>query len=775
LQNLTLALLILGGGAAELSFWGQSTSWLAVLLSLGLAAALLVGHAYWRRCREGGLCRRHGLPVVIGFVAVLAAVEAIRFSLLAEGLPNELLLFVVWRDSGLLLGLFLFVPLLLRIAGAVSASWVLVASCLADGPLMFVLLLAYATVGSLWLGGLYWNLVQQDLVAGSSGRIRIPALAWVWCAVLVLAILVGVGPKRAAWVLAELLPTSGGTQQYDPRSRGGVNDGDEVTAARDQARSTGAVDSNIFFDSEERSFYDAAQDIYGEPRKPRDYTQAIAIEAERMRHDHNLAEQQQARREFALTRRHKTPLRRPEDRLSDALFHVEGPGPIHVRMLAYDSCDGVNLIESPQPLQRPELTRRWGGWLSLEQVQTPAIYGARVEHTFRINRLQARQIPLPPHWDRLAIGRVDEPRFFCWTQPGILGLTEGLVPRNTVVRSRSRTVAPERLLRLSFPRSPGYALPRYYAVPDAVAKDPRFTQLAQEWTRDVPRGWAQVAAVQERLRSEYRHVRQATVPEDRDDPLAWFLFDAKAGPDFLFACSASALLRCLGYPTRVVGGFYVAPREGEPPGQMSVHADDMHFWCEVYVPGEEWVVVEATPGYTTLSARFELWAVLYSAATASVGWLRDHPLESGGVVLLAGLAVVWRRRLLAGWHWLRWRLACRGSWRRCVLATLRLVEARAKLAGWARPAAWTPWRWYQRHLQPLLPEAADFFRWCQHAAYDLSPQLAAEAQEEALQACRMVVQRCRFPRRNGSPSAGDARANGQSRAAPQPHADRVPV
>lgn len=756
---MTLALTAAGVCAAELALAGPHGSpALALSFAAVLTAGLVVAHRYWRRCSEGGFCARHGLPVVLGLSALLGGVEGLRWVLQPEGLPLELQLFAAWRGMGLVLAAFVTRPLLLRIAGAVSASWVLFASCLVEGPLMFGLLVCYAILGSLWLSTLYWSLVQRDLVSGSSGRLRVPVVAVVWCALVLIVIFLGAGPQRSAMLLAELLPTSGGSDQFDPRSRGGINDGDDVVAARDQARSAGAVDSNIFFDSEERSFYDAAQDIYGEPRKPREYTQAIAIEAERMRHDHNLAEQQQARREFALTRRESKRPRRPEDCLSDALFHVEGPGPVHIRMFAYDTCDGVTLRESVPPAGRPELTRQWGGWLRLEKVDRQDVFGATVHHTFRIVKLEARQLPIPPHAERFLLGRVDQPRFFGWTHPGILGLVDGRIPRNTVLHTRSRPVDEDRLIHWKFPAVTRYAMPHYREVPSTLREDPRIEELARRIVGDRPRGWSQIKAVEEYLRNHYVHVRDAKVPEVRDDPVPWFLFDSKTGPDYLFAAAACVLLRQLHYPARVVSGFYVDPARYDPEsGQMSVFPDDIHFWTEVLIPGDDWVVVEPTPGYEKMPASPHLIGRLSQLAGAMGQWMVNHWAIVLGVVLVA-VAMVWQRRqILAGLYWLRWRLTYRGSWRQRVLSTLRLLEAWAGLQGQKRPVSWTPLRWYEKQLQSRAPAAATFFRLTSLAAYG---QPTRTMRDEAIQeVCLAAVDAFRTGFGNSSPKHGQLKAS----------------
>jgi transglutaminase-like putative cysteine protease len=721
LQNLTLTVVGVATVASEIGLAGpQGSQVLAVALGLVVCAGLAGAHGLLRRqTTEVGPMRIEVVLVVLSYVALLAAVEVARCFASPEGLPLELQMFVVWRDLGLVMALFIQMSQLLRIAGAASASWILFACCLVDGPVMLVLLVAYAILASLWLSALYWSLVRRDLIAGKSQRLRVPALAIIGLALLLGGVALGVGPQRASMVLGELFPSSGGTSLYDKRSRGGINDGDDVIAAQNQARSTGFVQSDIFFDSDERSFYDAAQDVYGEPRKPKDFQQAIAIAAEQIKHEHNLAEQQQAQRDFALSRRESRRPRRPVDRLSDALLHVEGSAPLHVRLIAYDTCDGEELRESTQPTERPALERRWWGWLSLERVRLPPIFAGSTNHVFKIGRLEASQLTTPPHLERFALGRVDEPRFFAWAQPAILGVNDGKVPRNTVLRTRSRCVDPALLTALSFPEVTRYAMPQYLAIPERLKNDPRYLELAQRWTRDLPRGWQQITAIETRLRSEYQHDRQAFAPEECNDPLAWFLFDARRGPDYLFATSACLLFRSLGYPARVVGGLYVDPASFDAEtGHTSVYADDIHFWPEVLVPGEEWVVLEPTPGYTTMLPPSDVFSWSLAMLQELGRAILRRPLAVSLVLLTVFLALLLRGRLLDQYYWLRWRLGCGGSWKECTLATLSLLEARARQAGKRRPLGHSPWRWYQRHLQAELPEeAAEFFQLSQAASY----------------------------------------------------------
>ncbi len=74
-----------------------------------------------------------------------------------------------------------------------------------------------------------------------------------------------------------------------------------------------------------------------------------------------------------------------------------------------------------------------------------------------------------------------------------------------------------------------------------------------------------------------------------------------------FASATVMVLRYLGYPARLVSGFFAH----EPADNgITVRGRDAHAWAEVNVPGTGWVLIEATPA-----------AGLPSADESSVDWL----------------------------------------------------------------------------------------------------------------------------------------------------------
>src|SRR5256884_2285986 len=95
------------------------------------------------------------------------------------------------------------------------------------------------------------------------------------------------------------------------------------------------------------------------------------------------------------------------------------------------------------------------------------------------------------------------------------------------------------------------------------------------------------------LRTSYSYTLNLTGKPGRD-PLAHFLFEARAGHCEYFASAMAIMLRTLGIPSREVNGFL--PGEyNDLAGDYIVRASDAHSWVEVYFPGDGWQVFDPTP------------------------------------------------------------------------------------------------------------------------------------------------------------------------------------
>ena len=135
---------------------------------------------------------------------------------------------------------------------------------------VLVLVGAYAGVGTVWLMLSYWAGLRIPAAGDARAHPRPPwpALVAVLLVVVGMLGLGSLGPRRVAQVLAELLPTSGGSQGYDPAARGGVNDGDDEVRGLN-AKSVGFAESDVFLEDDRPSLYDAVSDMYGEPFTPK--------------------------------------------------------------------------------------------------------------------------------------------------------------------------------------------------------------------------------------------------------------------------------------------------------------------------------------------------------------------------------------------------------------------------------------------------------------------------------------------------------------------------
>ena len=101
-----------------------------------------------------------------------------------------------------------------------------------------------------------------------------------------------------------------------------------------------------------------------------------------------------------------------------------------------------------------------------------------------------------------------------------------------------------------------------------------------------------------------------------------------------FASATVMILRHLGYPTRLVSGFYAH----EPAARgITVRGRDAHAWAEVHVPQKGWVLIEATPatGMPSGDAESVSWlSRQWEKLTDGIRALRSE-LESGNLAFVA--------------------------------------------------------------------------------------------------------------------------------------------
>jgi hypothetical protein len=755
---LGLATLAVELSAAEPGAWVvEPLAW----SGLALAIAWLAWFGFRRIGRGSGAWLVRLLIVGLAVVFALPTIALpLHAQLFGHGLPFELRLLYGLRNVGLALlaiagsresigcradgALSRRGPACDQLAAIVSLFMVLFACTMADdgalGRLLFAAVAGYATVGSFWMLLGYWQETGRSVA--SSMRRRPPVAGFLLTlGALVLVLAAPIGARHALGVLTGFMPSSGGMDQFDPSARGGVNDGPNELSGNNP-QSTGFVDSDIYLSTTKPSLYDAFNDLYGDPIISKRVERAIALRGNTdvRELDRNPAQNLEAGREFPTTRRSPRQQRWPSDRMARALLFVRGRTPLHLRLAAYDQFDGIVWHEAPKSSGSLDFEKEPGSaWMRVIGVAAKHdVFAGSVQATVKIGRLDTSAMPLPAHVRRFRVGAVDRADFFEAGQDDIPCMAGRTLPAGTAIECESRVVDPRRLLDIMLPSNSRAVYKRYLQLPSEWGPDlaesmssrsppgSLMSSLIESWTDGVPRGWRQVEAVVNGLRTYAANDRSARVPDDCSDTIGHFLA-TRSGPDYLFATAAAVMLRSLGYPTRTVSGFYVSPEHYDHRTRHTpVVEEDAHFWAEVQLPGGTWIAIEPTPGYELMGPD-RSWRDHLVATAIWLGrwaWRNAVPLA---VLVSSAIAAFWFRRelqdmLATAW----WRIALGGSSRQRVMRTVRLIECRCRYAGQSRPRALSPARWYRRLAGSADPGARSeleslitLLNWAAYAPMDL--------------------------------------------------------
>ena len=699
----TLALASLATASAELAIaepgrpTGVSLAWAAAWIAAAIVLHLRLAGFTPSEKGQGRRGRRVSTPpfIIVALLLVFAmpcAIEAGRWVRLGRVETMEIVLISSLRNLGLGLAILSSRPAFARLAALVSLFLVLVASSLAEGTVVLGTLGVYAAFGGLWLMMVYWRGLR--LPAEPDGPRRFP-LATLLLAVGLVGLVVAVaavGPTGAATALAGLMPSSGGTSWDNPDARGGVNDGENEVKGSDKPRSIGFTDTDVYLDSDRPSLYDAFNDMYGEPIKPKQRDRMVALSNQNVQEQKERpAENLRAGRQFSAVRRgNDRAIRRPSDREARALLYVRGSTPLHLGLAAYDLFDGREWQEEPAFAMDCPLVLESESvpWFRLDR-PVPPLFAGTVSHQIKVGTLDSSSLPVPPHLSRFRIGQVNRRDFFAWSQEGMVRMVGRTVPSGTVIESEARIPDPSTLRGVSFPPGP-HAAARLLSMADGHGIAPEVAALASSWTEGIPRGWGQVEAIVAGLHRHAAHDRGSVSPPECDDVVAHFLLRSRRGPDYAFATSAAVLLRSLDYPTRLVSGFYAAPDRYDPRTRHTpVTREDVHVWAEVRLPAGTWIAIEPTPGYELMTPPVSWPERVRAALVSAWWWARSHAVLLG--LAAVGLAALHRFRrevmdFLATWAW---RLATPADPRHCAIEALRLVERRAGWAGRPRPSGRT--------------------------------------------------------------------------------------
>ncbi|WP_029629627.1 transglutaminase-like domain-containing protein [Zavarzinella formosa] len=745
-RRLTFALVVLASMATEIA----ADDLRPVSQSLGLAMAwvalaVIINGFIPLPANSRATPPRWIIFPCLGLAALPFVIEPFRRDWTGAGYPLELQMVAGFRNMALGFAACAGWRLCLRLACVSSLFLMLFAVIMTNHRGTMPVLGLYGAAGSVWLAAVHWSGLRQFFVAGdnalsldvSGGRpAPLPKLALALGLLVVGGViaLTFVGPQQIAGTLGELFPTSGGTGGFDPFARGGIGDGDDETKGK-SPKSTGMTQSDTFLDTPLPSLYDLISDMYGEPYKIQEQERSIALDPLTMKaleSQKKPADNLRPNREFAAGRTAPRQNRDMSDRTARAMFEVEGRTPLHLRLTAYDGFDGRVWREAPAGVRQVLLEKEeTGHWMRVVSREPPEAFAPPERHRFKLTAPEGPFLPTPPHTTRFWVAMVNDPNFYGWGQDRILRFAERNAPAGTVLETECRVVEPKKLVTVNFPV--GRVGERFLHSDLPPDLSPEIPALAREWTRGLPPGWPQIAAIIDRLKSEYAVEAKATDPRD---PLGEFLFHSRRGPDYLFASATAILVRSLGYPTRLVSGFYVSPEAYDPVTRHTpVVREDLHFWAEVMLPGGDWLVLESTPGHHTLAPEISLSERLLLAASRLGTWAQEHAIEIGIGIGMALLGFMFRRRLrdrLAVW---RWHFIPVTDWRANVTDTVRLLERRGGWAGKPRAGSETQAVWLRRTGHEELIQLSRIIEWAAYAG----PLPAPWPVDEVRQVCRDVV------------------------------------
>jgi transglutaminase-like putative cysteine protease len=155
----------------------------------------------------------------------------------------------------------------------------------------------------------------------------------------------------------------------------------------------------------------------------------------------------------------------------------------------------------------------------------------------------------------------------------------------------------------------------------------RLQELARRLTAGLEDPRARADAILRWLRGNFRYTRGSHA-DAGERPLEDFLFRWKEGYCEYFSSAMTLLARAAGLRARNVSGF-LGGHWNNIGDYLVVRQSDAHSWAEVELPGEGWVVYDATPPGE---------AAALSTTSGFLGWLGD---------VVDALRTAWHRHIIA--------------------------------------------------------------------------------------------------------------------------------
>jgi transglutaminase-like putative cysteine protease len=692
-------------------------------------------YKYWRKTRASkpkaqfDYSPRHGdnLVYVWQAGAALVFVMLIAWQLSARtfgaGDANEVVALLALQYVALYLAMVGFIPECSKASMGLSGALVFFVCCLSQRFEVACVAGAFL-IFSMWgLLGMYWSQLDNKAIDGNSQRlpIRRTSMAATLLVVLIATSLSFLLPDTdAATALRGFSPFSGGEDGYESAfARDGIGDGEMLTGG-DNATTTGAVDTDQFIEDHKPSIYDVISEKYDGPVYKKRKTRSAALDA-KTKHLHDLKQSEMSGKTFRTMRKSgKTSDKKPANKVTDALFFVEGSAPARFATAKYQHFDGwdwtavdTRHVPPTSPHIHPKI-RMGVPFFSLARSRKSYLSGDRA-HRIKIMRLDTASLPMTPFLDAWHIDFVDKADFFTMDDHGQVKYNGELIPSQTVIdvysfvpnyhtmrdlndlRQDVRSSSNQTYQPVSKPQN--FQSP-YLQLPSNLPLS-KINSLVAESSASGEPGWRQVEAIVQHIKTEFTVDQNWQADATAENSVAQFL-DQKGGPTYLFATTCAMALRSAGYKTRIASGFVVRKSDFDPVAKQSVvGGDNIHFWPEVCLDGRYWIPVEPTPGYPVPFSVETLWQRAVAFFFAGLRLISNNPFTSIISLALAILTFVYRVHFVT-LGWLAWWHFVRVLWPGNLLRTTRgLVDTRFWAAGYARPASQTIHQWYLR-VDPRL-------------------------------------------------------------------------
>lgn len=666
---------------------GQLWLILSKFTAIGLGVGILCWYAVRRNWQPTGMMTLLAIGVMVGPLII----EPLWRILFGVGHPFEIQLLIGFRNLALLNLIWAQTIKYERLAIVTSLFAMLFCISTSNDPSLIWICGLFMVLGICWLCVKYWSELRTDCVRGEKRATPWPLFGIV--AVLLLGALLTISmPATVRTRMVEgYMPSSGGTGRADAYARSGVGDGDGLVAATKEALSFAPLEEAPFIEGEEPSLYDVFQDTYGKPKIPKKYDRALSLPPELFnKNHHRMAKAKKSSRTFSIDRQAPQPKkhRHLQDTASNAMLHLVGPVPCHLREKTYDLFDGTEWIpEEDRPNHERKLSvtpvnhKPWITWST-----RPSQFAATSDehHALRVLNVKTNRVLSPVNLKGVHIDLCDRADLFGWAQEDILTMRRSTLPGMTVIHVVSSLIDPRDLKCSDF--NLGYGQESYQVLPVGLGMS-KIQKLAEEWTREAETDWEKVLAIRDHLRNEYRLDPSSVPPENCSNSLLWFLTESHSGPDYQFATAATVLCRSVGISCRAVSGLYASPDKFEFATQQTpVHPSDAHWWAEVYVGNQNWVTLEATPGYEQSQRSLGILAktgvlIVFGGELAIQYW----PITLV-IFLLTGWGIRERGRIesqLLSWLWdlqFRGSDTSPGRLRTMILTTIRLLDRKLMLS-----------------------------------------------------------------------------------------------